>query len=316
MKRHFDWNNIGEVLEKFAAILGVLAFFSVPYFFSHDSLLLVYQLYLCAINTGLIAYLAYVHRHKYRRYITIGDYLHFVNHNVRDWLYLLKKRTEAKALRDDDFGPDFRRNTVAMLDQIANAFSQLTGVRCSVCIKELRPQRKLKVVYRDALSDQTRSVRPEPEPHPLERDTPCCALYETSIRHYGCNDVVKAWDDENFDSPSFDLHATKPKLTRLMGLRFVWQWPLKFRSCLVVPIRYTNCTNPPLANGKGEWNYWGFLCIDSNHRNVFDYERMWPLAAAFADVIYIYLSSTYDTMEEITRPSTKHELSSKKANAS
>lgn len=301
LKRSAD--SIVYFVDRLAAVITIASFFTVPYLFSQGHLMLVYQVYLCLLNGILVVYIYFIFKNKRYRYAIIPEFFHFVNHNARDWLYLLHKRAQRNELRDDDFGTDFTKNTTEILDQIANAFSHLTGARCAVCIKQLGPNREVRVVFRDSLSAQKRKVTPPPAAHDIEKDTPCWSVYAKPKpqRWYGSNNVPRDWYKQRFKSASFEHFEQEPRVAPFFGYHRPISWPLEFRSCLVVPIRYASCSTPPATSDDGEWNYWGFLCIDSRHRNVFDFDRMWPLAAGFADVLFIYFSRTFDILENRAR---------------
>ncbi|MES2739178.1 MAG: hypothetical protein V4672_22890 [Verrucomicrobiota bacterium] len=292
------WDIIGKV----SGVLGIVSFFVSPFFIPQGYLPLVYAIYLCLTNAALVFYLFYVHRTKRHRYADIVEQFHFVNHTIRDWLHTLQHRLEHKQLRGEDFEAEFVKSVVSQLDQIANAFSHICGKRCAVCIKELLPGRQLKVAYRDSAS-KLRRGKYNNKPHPIEEDTPCHSLYEPKepTNHYLCNDVITEWDENRYNSPTFKNFAN-PKLIRIGNFRFPRYWPLHYRSCLVVPIRFATCDLPPASGSTGQWNYWGFLCIDCGSRNVFDRSLNWLVAGTFADIMYVYFSATFAILDKFTQP--------------
>lgn len=292
-----------DIIGKLSGLLALISFFSVPYFIPKDKLSFVYAGYLCVVNISLVVYLLYLHRHKKHRYADIVEQFHFVNHSIRDWLHSLQGRVSSKTLRSDDLGADFDAQTIKLLDHIANAFSHICGKRCAVCIKEFLPERKLNVAYRDSGSRVKRGLHNTP-PHAIEEDTPCYTLYapKQPTNYYLCNDVIARWDDDEYDSPTFRRFTEKPKLLRIGRFYFPIYWPLHYRSCLVVPIRYATCDMPPSAGSAHKWDYWGFLCIDCPSRNVFVQSVNWLVAATFADVMFIYFSRTFDILDKFTQP--------------
>lgn len=265
-----------------------------------------YAIYLCSINAVLAGYICYVHRHKRHRYAEIIAQVHSVNHLIRDWLSSIqigarRWRQPNDAAFGIQFTRDFNHATIKALDQISDAFSYLCGKRCAVCVKELQPGDRLRVVFRDSISGQTRGLMDSSRvPHEARRDTPCNVLLNTHCtdRFYACNDVITEWDRRHYDSPTFDFASKPPRVFRLFGRRFPQHWPLHYRSCLVVPIRYVTCIKPPAPSSDEEWNYWGFLCIDCNSRGVFDVDRCWELAAAVADILYVHFSHSFVNLRQ------------------
>lgn len=305
--RHI-WEKVWATLAKTADVAGVLAFlsisFSIPVFFPADRVAQIYAYFMCGLNVCLILYIATISVRKRHRYADAIQHTHFVNHNIRDWLCRLR-RMDAAGSRPPDFGSDYHANTAKLLDQIADAFTQITGKRCAVCIKEMRPSMErvpdawLSVVHRDPLSQQTRGVCDGINPpHQINHDTPCHVIFTASHPDstYLCNNVIAEWADGRYSSAAFHRAPyNQPKVTSFGSIRFARNWPLRYSSCLVAPIR---CQTPSANGGKPGWDYWGFLCIDCPSRNVFDRETAWLLAGTFADVLYVYFSHTFGKIKQ------------------
>lgn len=290
-------------LNKIAIIAGIAPIL-VSSLISQPKLPLIYAIYICGLNLSLIGYVAYMHREKKHRYADIVQFLHRLNHAIRDKVVSLQIKQQKKTLQFSEYKDALEGASLSfLLDQVAQAYSRLNGVRCSVCIKEYLPDRKLRVIARDSQSAVDRPL--QAVPHSIDDDTPCLKLYDPAepTRHYLCNDVIKAWKSQEYRSPSFQVYSEKkPDVAEYGPFCLIKHWPLKYRSCLVLPIRYTpteiSGSNPPVRVAP---KYWGFLCIDSTHRGVFQKDS-WEVAAMCADALYFYNSSINAIIESETKP--------------
>ena len=65
---------------------------------------------------------------------------------------------------------------------------------------------------------------------------------------------------------------------------------LNYRSIMVIPIRYIQRLDPDTPKTRTpHWNYWGFLRVDCNTRNVFDPRLSPELGGMFAALFSLYL---------------------------
>jgi hypothetical protein len=299
MERFWDF------LNKIAILCGIIPIF-VTAVATQPWLPRIYAFYVCGLNCSLVCYVAYVHRRKHYRYAQVVPFIHNLNHAIRDRVVALQKKAAAGKLSSEDCDELSSERIKTLLDCVSIAFTRLCGVQCSVCIKQLQPNRELLVIARDS---QSAVGRPIGIPaHSIDDDTPCQKLYspDEPTSYYLCNDVVGLWkrDPQLFRSPSFKTYGAKPPdVVEICGIRWAKHWPLRFKSCMVFPIRYT-----PLPDRSGSTpphkvpgDYWGFLCIDSEHKDVFD-KASWTVGAACADALYLYSSSTYAILDAETKP--------------
>jgi hypothetical protein len=266
----------------------------------------VYAWYVIVLATGSLGYIVWLHNQKLHRYAQICDYVHFVNHTVRDVVSELLYRLENGTLTSLD--EETKKATGDILNAIATTFSILTGTSCRACIKELSQESSMTYVeayVRDQFS------------YKVQRGGPRCAservpvsensdfeemLSNPRMRFFFENDLPRLWRRGKYRNSS--LQGVIPK----MFLGWIWGWPLPYKSTIVVPIRYVSGeqkTQYPAVGNQSQrrcYHYFGFLCIDSPRRNVFSTHYSVPLSSAFADVLYMFFSQLYPILNAATLP--------------
>jgi hypothetical protein len=191
---------------------------------------------------------------------------------------------------------------------IANCFSILTGKVCSCFLEEMKltqDRQKVEVVtaLHDPLAnDMTASIEnAEQVKHYIDDNTAFKNLWYSingCSRYYLNNDIKKSWKLQKYNDSYFKLEKIgKPRSITFFGFHKITYWPLNYKSCLILPIRFVGNKKPPSSNlleadysNNKDWNFWGFICIYCNSRNVFNDRYAPELGGAFADLLYIYLS--------------------------
>lgn len=184
---------------------------------------------------------------------------------------------------------------------VSNAFVRLYGSNIGVCIKFI-------------VNDKGR-----PRCETLTRDE----LSQTISRKTGENDKIPHWIDGNSDfefiysnleddsvDTSFYLEKHLPncmdyKNTRLkqgwvpkthwfypQKLARKRNWPLRYKSTLVVPIV------PLMANSQSQEAIRGFLCVDSSHEGIFNKDYDVDIMKGIADGIYNQIDLIYRLNKE------------------
>lgn len=188
-----------------------------------------------------------------------------------------------------------------LCDEVSNAFCRIYGSKIGVCIKFIendngRP--RCKTLIRDSYSN-------------------------AQSRKSGSQDITKHWIDansdfefiySNFDNENVDtsyyLEQHLPncldyKNTRLnpgwkskpfpfFPERFVrkWNWPLSYKSTLIVPIV------PLFANDQSQEAIRGFLCADSPEEGIFNKYYDVDIMKGVADGIYNQIDLIYHLIKE------------------
>lgn len=275
-----------------ASIVGLLA---APFVLQNPSLLtLLYLSSLSLLVFFLFAYAYVVNRRKLHRYAQSVIHVHFLNHVIRD---SLRAPSDSK----------IKDVTVKLLGAIANCYSILTAKTCRAYIIELTEARELKIFATDPISEAMD-----------KRHLGAAKLMENSAfndlwfgkngcsRFFLSNNLIRKWKRRQFETSAFE-HFGKPEIRSALGIEYVANWHLPYRSILILPIRYISEFSPPADSGKHEnWDYWGFLCVDCNTKNSFDSRYSPELGGAFADAFYTLFSgyAAYANVAALTPPAT------------
>ena len=257
----------------------------------------IYLIFLSILVIVLIAHAVMVEKRKLHRYAQTVLHTHFAQHVVRDSISGLVNSNRV----------NLEMTTEKVLDAIANSFSITSGKTCRASIIDIDDEFELSVVARDTLSSI--GAVPRTKKHTLEENTDFRNLWYSingCSRYYLNNNIVKSWIEQNYRNSCFAEHKD-PEIKSVLGITFVKGWPLKYKSALVLPIRYISEFVPPKEENKKEahWKYFGFLCIDSISKNSFD-ERYAPeLGAIFADMLYTYFSTTDFLLDKLGIPKTE-----------
>jgi len=291
--------NLERYIALFSSLCGILSIFL--YFFDANTIPLsvrefIFVSYLALIPILLLLYIFFKERKKLHRYSQSVFYMHFVNHVIRDYL---------KTLSSGD-KQNFEETLLEILDAISNCYSILTGKRCRACIKELKNDLSLITVARDSHSRKNYHGTSKTD-HPLEGNTDFYRLWygtEGCYRYFLSNNIASMYTADDYKNTSFADYG-KPLVWSKI-ITFVQKWPLPYKSTIVLPIRFIPDYNqwPPLRPPKEHKkvmetesaknpHFLGFLCIDSNSKNVFDEVHAPELGAAFSDALYTLFSQAH-----------------------
>ena len=278
-----------------ASIVGLIG---APFVIQNqDTLNYLYMGFLSFLVVLLIIHAVLVEKRKLHRYAQTVFHTHFAQHLVRDAL------SELEVSQTDNI----KTTTEKILDAIANCFSITCGKTCRASIVELSDKFELTVPARDSMS-QIRST-PRVKKHFLKDNTDFKNLWYSingCSRYYLNNNIVKSWIKHSYDNSCFS-EANEPEVKSLLGITYVKNWPLNYKSALILPIRYVSKFDPPKEGDSlsPHWDYYGFLCIDSVSKDSFD-ERYSPeLGAIYADMLYTYFNQIDFILDTMTTPSTK-----------
>jgi len=280
-----------------ASIVGLIG---APFVIQdQDALSYLYMGFLSFLVVLLIIHTVLVEKRKLHRYAQTVFHTHFAQHLVRDAL------SELELSKTDNI----EATTEKILDSIANCFSITCGKTCRASIVELNDKFELTVAARDSMSKIR--VTPRRKKHYLKDNTDFKNLWYSikgCSRYYLNNDIVSSWLKHYYDNSCFS-EADEPEVKSFLGITYVKNWPLNYKSALVLPIRYVSRFDPPKKEGEfaPHWDYYGFLCIDSISKNSFD-ERYSPeLGAVFADLMYTYLKQIDFILDTMTTPDINRE---------
>ena len=246
--------------------------------------------FLIALVIVLFGYICWSESWKIRNYSQSIYFIHYINHLIRD---------ELSAMRCGD-RHDLEAATQKILDEIASCFSVLKGRVFEVSLKgiEINPDEKCKenlLIAKDACRSGPR--RSYDKGHEVKRNTAFRDLYyfkNGCSRYYLCNDLLKEYQEGKYDNTSFEIESIgRPETSSFLGFNRIKKWPLTYKSCLVLPVRYISQFRPPgdeQSEKPPHWDFWGFLCINCESRNVFLKNIDPELAGAIADAIYTFFT--------------------------
>ena len=162
-----------------------------------------------------------------------------------------------------------------MVDKYKQAFDDITDSNCRISIKVIsieNHQPVLKTIARD--TDSSSSIRSQRNSRKnyLTNDSASLSIVLGQKGFYMNNDLSKSKSYKGGGIPE-----NKAK-----------EWPLPYRSTLVVPIRNHRTYDSD--------DIFGFLLIDSDKRNVFDETTDPDLATALAETLIPYVSSVKETL--------------------
>ena len=259
-----------------------------------DVLNYLYMGFLSILVILLIIHAILVEKRKLHRYAQTVFHSHFAQHLVRDSL---------SDLRESQVG-NLEKTTQKILDAISNCFSITSGKTCRASIVELSNKFELTVVARDSMSEI--KAIPRHKKHLLEGNTDFRNLWYSingCSRYYLNNNIIKSWIKHEYLNSCFNEYS-EPEIKSFAGFTFVKKWPLNYKSALILPIRYISEFEPPkdTKTCTPNWDYYGFLCIDSISKDSFD-ERYSPeLGGIFADMLYTYFSQYDYILDIMTTP--------------
>jgi len=187
----------------------------------------------------------------------------------------------------------------------------LKGKQCSVCIKTLDENGELRAVARDPTSSirYDENKKNNHTKHLLEENTDFKLLFEdnsTYSRYFIENDLKTRWKAQDYENSSFEI-VEEPKIKRVLNtFHYVANWNLPYLSTLVCPIRHITTRN---CSENSEYkHYWGFLCIDTNSRGLFNKNLDPEVAYCFANQIYILASEVNEIIKLNDQIDQMHDL--------
>jgi hypothetical protein len=171
-------------------------------------------------------------------------------------------------------------------------FSKVKGSDCPVCIKILMQDQEVETICRDTRSESTRTKNQDTRSHTVQSNTDfeniLISMGDPDKRYFLGNNLPgdPTYKNSSIDSRSnFYPEKAANRLEKFYKyLNRRTNWPLPYRSTLVVPIF-------PLIRETDENNTQpiGFLCVDSRIRRTFNHRVDLDIMKGVADGLYYYL---------------------------
>ena len=294
LPKPYRWRGI-ELINFIGSMCSISAVLVAIFFLKPSTAVIVNNIALILLVFFLIGFTIIREFSKSHRYSQTVYYQHFVNHVLRNFFCELKNNAN----------PDICELTSDILTTISQCFSMVTGKPCRACLKEIKPDLDLTIVTAERClhSRETQSRNDQKTTHPLAENTDFYNLWYATkgcVRYYICNDLIKAWKKREYKNSSFKVLGDPKVCEPLLNFTFARNCNLPYRSTIVLPIRYLKKFEPPELNSNtvpSDWDFWGFLCIDSNSRNVFDSRLAPELGLAFADLLHLLFSETNEIVK-------------------
>lgn len=229
----------------------------------HDISIIVLGIYIFILS-ALFVWREIVFSRK-ARFAESSKNLHEAAHAIRDAHNSIDKNDREQTMT----------NIIMALDSLSTSFSLITGATCRVCIKTIlcktnSGKQQENIFYTEtftrsgALFSENTNKK---EPALISENTDFDIILNHGKRYYLCNNLIKENGYRNSNWPS-----TPEKLKEFFKKR-----EYDYISTMVLPIR---------LNARDKDKCIGFLCIDSNTRNIFEPRYDIDHAAVIADTLF------------------------------
>lgn len=278
---NFFWNYFGALLGLLGALTGI-ASFVLGYYKLNDQGVVGIS-FLGLISVWFLIQNIFLTK-KYQKYAGYAEIFDEINLGFSE-LHAIERETEGKPTPKD---------IIQRLEKLCNhlsvGFRQVKGHRCGVCIKIIsygsKKRPKARTLCRDDHSNKSQ-MRPsgnvDNTDHWLDMNTDFDFILKsvedhTNALYYLGKDLPLI---EGYQNTRLHAYAWPPKRTPIINRWFrLWNWPLQYRSTLVVPLL------PLDSNSHSKEMVRGFLCIDSPSRKVFNEQQDVEILRGIADGLY------------------------------
>lgn len=200
------------------------------------------------------------------------NYLHSSIHIIRDNWDLMFPLEGFSRNVDDKM---MRKNMIISLDYFEDFFSVVTGSPCRACIKVISPDKQVadmddlvvKTFVRSSFAKSSHS-RNDTKNDKIISNSDFCALAIHKERYWYIKDVDK---ERGYSNSHINIALTKSP-SKQLGYKSTFTWPIR---------RHID---------DGEFELFGFLCLDSKTSDVFDPRYDFDCGALVADFYYFLIS--------------------------
>lgn len=255
--------------------------------------------YILVVNAVALTWIAVSQSSAAHRYSRGIEYVHRVNHQVRDYLAARQRGQEPGSLT---------KAVADILTTISESFSVATLRQCSATIKQLqyagldKKDFTVKTFARDTKCDPSRR-RTDGDCYLVSDNTDFLSLLDGTEKNrdsFFCNNLPGLYPE--YKNSSFKVCgdpevAFSIEAPFIGSVKIMRKWPLAYKSTIVVPIRHISVNGwgrfDEIANADDDAEvprYIGFLCIDCPSRRVFHNEYACEMMYAYADVLYALFS--------------------------
>jgi hypothetical protein len=261
---------VTSVIAILGSIASIFALFTI--FYQANWIYAVCFAIFTLTTFGSLVYLGF----QMRR-LKVADNLHSLhgfNHCVRDAAFHISEQDGDEKVLDS-----LRRS----LQELAKIFSDLTGRKCRVCIKEVycddpshSPKErafKVRTLCRDNIEEE--NADRERSDDYLDRNTDFRELWlDTTMKCFFSNNLTR---EDYYDNSHWNQNM---KRTRTYPYLSTIVWPIR---------KVRRGSNRTPLNDQERHDTQGFLCVDSKYTYIFDESMDSELGAACADALYTVL---------------------------
>lgn len=266
---------VGQWISYIAAVITiVLAFLLLPGF-TVSAAGTTLAIAICALfSVSLVALFIQEYRYSRKaRYAEASGYFHKSIHALRDAWF---------SWRTSESDSTVKQHVTQTIKELANGFSVITGARCRACVKMIyiADEKTDAETRRFAVRTYCRSEDiPEPEPAKgvdwVDDNTDFDELMYTPS--------MKCYFKNNLPYPGYmNSHWTSKQMEK---------GEMDYRATIVFPIRkrLLGDTAGKETSYHPDQDILGFLCIDSQVKNVFNRRYDIEIGCTFSDALYILL---------------------------
>lgn len=269
--RRLEWNGVIGIIGSFVGIISLVLYL---YYQPSNPPEIVYSYFLIFLASSLLAYVMFREYKAYDRYSESILHIYYVQKIVKRYITSLdqndKERKELQIMSRD------------IINIVSKCFSLLKSKNCNVSIKKVSSIGGITTFVRDSESESRYADSDKDESdvkHTIDNNTDFEIIKNSHKRYFVENNLPNLKKIGKYKNSSFEL-VGDPDLKNRFGFIKIDNWNLLYRSTMVVPIRYLTS-----SNDKAKYYYFGFLCIDSNSRNIFNKTIDPELAMIFADIL-------------------------------
>jgi hypothetical protein len=212
-------------------------------------------------------------------------------------------------INKDEVKKDFINTIQSCLNAISEFFTYICGTKCAVCVKGIYFDKEAEAITKTlARDDISKSVRGKFDLakdidnkeiiHNIKDST--AFNYLTSGKtfngkdYFSCNNLIQLYKDGKYKNTTLNISEVgEPETDYYIKLgenhKFFkyFKWTLPYKSTMVFPIKSDEIK-------KGE-NYFasGFLCIDANRKNIFNFAYQTGFGTAFSKLFYLFITQYY-----------------------
>lgn len=230
------------------------------------------------------------------RYAEALVFIHSIVHRLRDTFNILNKF--------DSSNPEIRKQSnniifkeaEKIVTSFATAFSLITSVRCRACIKLIRLDETQKDYASLSKDEKERILYVETWTRDVDSNLFSPAGEEPKHWIYSNTDFKQLFDAQNPATNKYFLENNLPKKHNYQNTSFKLygepneKWTLPYKSTIVWPIRrITSKYERDEEQFTDKQDVLGYLCIDSDARNVFNDRYDIHVGAIVADSLFVFL---------------------------